>query len=253
MLILLLACNANSTEPITHADADWNDVQMWKAFDELVNLGLPNVFDAFEQYTMLYDEGATLDCPGDGYNFNSPDVQDYGCTSETGFAYCGAAEVRYEQGGWSFSCDCRIDSPDGRRFEGAGNIVQYSDDGGGVLETFLDIRGTYQTNYGPEWLQRRPSSVLSIFFGSEFQLTGGYTIGDTSVYFNDISFRECDYGFGRLDIRDPSGGWWYFDRSEKCDSSGTLSFNGDEVAKNVNKDLRPLLDAMYTAMLDVAQ
>ena len=250
MFALLLACSAKSSDPITHEDAEWNDIQMWKAFDELIDIGLPNVYEAFEQYTMLYDEGATLDCPGDGYNFNSPDVQDNGCTSQTEFFYNGAAEVRYEQGGWSFACDCRIDSPDGRRFEGAGNIVQYTDDSGGLVESFLDIRGTYQTNYGPGWLQLRPSSVLSIYFGSAFQLTGGYTLGETSVYFNDITF-EVSYGLGRLDIRDPSGGWWYFDQQE-MESSGTLSFNGEVVAKRTNKDLRPLLDAL-SSMEDMTQ
>ena len=63
MFALLLACSAKSSDPITHEDAEWNDIQMWKAFDELVDIGLPNVYEAFEQYTMLYDEGATLDCP----------------------------------------------------------------------------------------------------------------------------------------------------------------------------------------------
>ena len=249
MILLMLACKAN--DPITQENAEWNENQMWAAFDALIEIGLPNVHEAFEQYQMLYDEGGTLDCPGDGYNFNSSDVQDNGCTAENDFFFNGAAEVRYEQGGWSFGCDCRIDAPDGRKFEGAGNIVQYNSGQGDSEETFYDIRGTFLSNFGPEWLQMRPSSVISIYDGDIFQIEGGYTLDGTSVYFNQMNFDTCEYGTGRLDVRDPSGGWWYFERSNQCNDQGTLFYNGKVVSKNHSKDLRPLYDAVLLAIQEV--
>ena len=97
----------------------------------------------------------------------------------------------------------------------------------------------------------RPSSVISIYDGDIFQIEGGYTLDGTSVYFNQMNFDTCEYGTGRLDVRDPSGGWWYFERSNQCNDQGTLFYNGKVVSKNHSKDLRPLYDAVLLAIQEV--
>lgn len=247
MILILLACHSQKEPSSELSQAKWSPDEMWTAYDDLLEIGLPNVYVLFGHFQTLYDEGGNTDCPGTNYNFDSPDVQDNGCMTENGYFFGGAAEVVFDNEGWSFSCDCRIDTPDGRSFEGAGNILRFNQNTNGVDEQYDDIRGTFLTNFGPEWLQLLPSSVLGINQSSGILISGGYTLEGTSVYFNNISFDDCEYGFGRLDVRDPSGGWWYFERSDDCSEEGTLSFNSEVIAEKARKDLRPLLAEIIIA------
>ena len=192
------------------------------ALESLLLYGLPNPYEVVSTYMSLYDEGATPTCPGTNYNFDSPEADNAGCTTNDGYLFAGLGEIRHNNGQLELQCDCRIVTPDGRMIRGAGNLVIDSRQG----EVFLDIQGSFlrisqDTN---SWLNQLPSTNLTILIdNNEVRLEGGYTINGQAVFFDDLVLGGCEIQRGSIMVRDPSGGWWSWTVDTSCEV-GVLAF-----------------------------
>ncbi len=212
---------------ISTIEPAWSVEEMLQELDVLMTYGMPNPFPIRDLYLSLYDEGATPACPGTNFNFDGSEVDNAGCSTSDDYFYAGLGEVRLEDGQFDLHCDCRIVTPDGRKFQGAGNVA-IIDDGGNRL---LDVRGSFlQAGFedGTPWLEAKPSVSLSMLTGDDATfLNGGYTIHNRSIYMENFLFGTCDDREGTVFFRDPSGGWWSWTAQASC-TQGIVSFQGKD-------------------------
>ena len=230
-------------------DPIWTKESIPANLNELLEFGIPYPSPILELYQNLYDEGGTSDCPGTNYNFDGSQVDNAGCTTDDGYFYAGAAELRVEEDSFELHCDCRIVTPDGRMIRGAGNISVLNSDEG----TLYDIRGSFLSHdeYSPApWLSELPSLNLLIgVHNQETVLLGGYTINGMSIYFDHLRLRDCEERNGSLLIRDPSGGWWTWLLENSC-TEGQLFFQ-DEFIDTMTWDSQ-ILDEQIN-LFEIAQ
>ena len=55
----------------------WDTEEILTSYEELLSYGIPNGHHVWLLYKELYDEGATPNCPGTEYNFNSVELTGY--------------------------------------------------------------------------------------------------------------------------------------------------------------------------------
>lgn len=227
---------AVSQVPLPQLDAERTADQAMAAVGAFTSLPDPN--DVREIYQALYDEGAHGDCPGTDYDFNGPNVSE-GCTTPQGWVFAGAADFRVDPGHWALQCDCRIQAPDGRVFQGAGTVDWRED----ASRVHAEVRGSWSADPAPDWLQGRNSSLLSVLDQDRMVwIQGGTTVHGESL---DVDLRLGNCPSGTLELRDPSGGWFELELQE-CSGCGTLWF-GD---RNMGWQC-PDLDVLRTAGADV--
>jgi hypothetical protein len=225
----------------------WTKQEVKENTEQLLSYGVPNPMEIMNAYQSLYDEGATSSCPGTDYNFDGSEISTTGCTTSNGFFFAGSAEVRWtDDTNWDFHCDCRIVSPDGRTFRGAGNLRVAEEIINNSIEKFSDIRGSFIVTDGSDWLQRSPSTSFQInFYNNYFSVNGGYSINAKSIYFDNLEFRDCPNGIGTSHIRDPSGGWWTWHQDFNCQEA--VSFNDIDYGK-LNVDLSEFQNQLNSIM-----
>ena len=97
------------------------------------------------------------------------------------------------------------------------------------------IGGTYQYENGPQWLQEGISASFRYEIITENNHARGYLDGgvsylDLSLEFSMLQFdhNDCDYPFGDLFIRDPTGMWFTLQFTD-CSGCGTLSWMEAEI------------------------
>ena len=209
-------------------EPEWSIAELQQQFSLLLSYGVPNPNEILSHYQELYDEGATASCPGTEYNFDGSEASTYGCTTPDGFFFAGSAEFRYsDEYDWALHCDCRIVAPDGRMVRGAGNISFRMETRNGQSDMFADLRGSFLSSEGSEWLRNVPSTSFRInYFDNVYSVAGGYSINGLSVYFEELRFDACENGEGITHIRDPSGGWWTWKQPDDCSSSPVV-FNDE--------------------------
>ncbi len=205
----------------------WTVEEMLQELDILMTFGMPNPFPIRDLYMSLYDEGATPACPGTNYNFDGSEVDNAGCSTSDDYFYAGLGEVRLENEDFDLHCDCRIITPDGRKFQGAGNVAIINDGS----NQMLDVRGSFlQAGFEQPipWLEAKPSVSLSMLTGDGATfINGGYTIHNRSIYMENFLFGTCDDRDGTIFFRDPSGGWWSWTAQASC-TQGLVTFQGTE-------------------------
>jgi len=234
--------------PAVELEPIWSPEEVISNLDALLAYGIPNPYPIRDRYFALYDEGGTPDCPGTNYNFDAPDADNAGCTTNDGYFYAGLGEVRVQDDIFELQCDCRIVTPDGRMIRGAGNISIFTDG----QDTLLDIRGSFleiKAEYEATWLEELPSISLSVFGGNgEIFVNGGYTINGLSLYMESFVFASCALREDPLYFRDPSGGWWTWTASNSC-TKGKLAFQGQSFgeyewdSKQIDRELEAMLEA----------
>lgn len=235
--VSVFACQPSEVEPNYDTSTSTEDVsdevqtviepmytpeEVFDAFESLLPYGIPNPYDILHTYMSLYDEGATPQCPGTNYNFDSPEADNSGCTTDAGYLFAGLGEVRLRDDEQDLHCDCRIVTPDGRMIRGAGNIVISTREG----ETFLDVQGSFLriSEESDTWLNQLPSTNFSIIIDEDStQISGGYTLNGQAIYFDGFQLTSCTERSGTIFIRDPSGGWWSWKLNGSC-TSGELNF-----------------------------
>ena len=86
-----------------------------------------------------------------------------------------------------------------------------------------EMEGTWGAATAAAWLGAVPSLALwANGDNNGYQLDGGYTLGDTSIYFDAVSItREC-HGLGRVNVRGPEGLWYNLELADSCDGCGTM-------------------------------
>jgi hypothetical protein len=213
-------------------EPQWTEDEVFEHWEELIAFGIPNPTTFISMFRDLYDEGGTTECPGSNYNFDSPEVSNYGCTASTGMFFAGAAEFQRDtEDEIDMHCDCRIVAEDGRMVRGAGNfrVENHSD------EIFLDIQGSFLATPSEPWLEELPSLQFTIWktVHNSLNIEGGWTVNDISVYFDNFWSSECPNGEGSIFVRDPSGIWWEWRLNNNC--SQELYFN-DEFQSSVVED-----------------
>ena len=229
MLLSLFGCNQLfiPNDPIPEMppiEPVWNSQQAIQELNALLDYGFPNPIEVIDIYQELYDNGATIDCPGSNYNFDGPLVDNAGCETENGYFFAGTAELRREDHQWNFHCDCRILSPQGELIQGAGNM-SYQKEGN---EIRMDIRGSWLTQNienSEAWLNSLPSLNFKMEFKDQNALMGGYTIHGNSLFFDHFELRDCKDRNQQISWRDPSGGWWSLRFLNSCTQSELLFQN----------------------------
>jgi hypothetical protein len=98
------------------------------------------------------------------------------------------------------------------------------------------IQGTFSYPGATGWLEQGASSGLAVY-GShvesawEMEFLGG--VGDNGYYlFFDavkVSSSPCGHHTGSFGLRDPNGGWYWWDKTTDCDECGALSFNDENM------------------------
>lgn len=254
----VFGCQSSNVESSTNntsiiVDGTTDDIQTTiepiftpeEAFDSVESLllfGIPNPYDILNTYMALYDEGATANCPGTNYNFDSPEADNSGCTTGDGYFFAGLGEVRLREDEQDLHCDCRIVTPDGRMIRGAGNIVISNTND----ETFLDVQGSFLriSEDSHSWLNQLPSTNFSMIIEEDMvQLSGGYTINGQAIYFDGFQVTSCQERSGTIFIRDPSGGWWSWSVEDSC-ITGRLSFQ-DELINDAYEWDSTILDPLF--------
>ena len=219
-IISCSAFNPFSNASFSHIEPTWKISDIQPALDEILSHGLPNSIDFLDVYRELYDEGATPGCPGTEYNFDGNELTSYECYTPAGFQFEGLSEFMYELGGWRLHLEGKILAPDGRIVHGAGSV---SLEDAGIFRKGFE--GTFYSNFGAEWLEHKPSLLLYMErFEDGFELDGGYSIAGKSIMFQHLQFVNCSYGDGVLMLREPKGGWWFYEASHTCSETGDLFF-----------------------------
>ena len=206
----------------SNVEATFTPEEAFTALESLLPYGVPNPYEILNAYMSLYDEGATPTCPGTNYNFDSPEVDNSGCTTAEGYLFAGLGEVRLREDEQDLHCDCRIVTPDGRMIRGAGNVIISNRSN----EIFLDVKGSFLriSEDVDSWLNQLPSTNLTMrIYGDAVEVSGGYTVNGQAVYFENFQMTSCPERSGTIFIRDPSGGWWSWNLEGSC-TTGQLSF-----------------------------
>ena len=254
LITLLSACTDQIPDDtlLAHStlQAQWPPSAVLAELDTLLSYGIPSPIPVWNSFQQLYNTGATERCPGTNYNFDSPEVETSGCTTDVGYSFFGAAEYRDEQENWDLHCDCRIIKADGTIFEGAGNIGKMEDNG----FTWLDIRGSFwdtTSTVTEPWLAEISSMNLQLSFDSVSKISGGYTISNHSVYFANFRLEECEKRSDSIFIRDPSGGWWQWQASNSC-THGQLYFQDEAMGEYMwnSSVLDPIMSQIKQSIQD---
>lgn len=251
LLSLFFSCDSMSstdevfeTPPAVEEDVldidftpQWTQEEVFQNMDTLFALGIPNPNSFISLFKDLYDEGGDPICPGTNYNFDSPEVSNYGCTADSGMFFAGAAEFqRHTESELDMHCDCRIVAPDGRMVRGAGNFrVERRQD-----EVMFDVQGSFLATPSEPWLEELPSVHFRIWKNDRgnSNVEGGWTVNNITVYFEQFWTNECPNGHGSIFMRDPSGLWWEWELKPDC--SQKLYFNG-ELQEHVDHDISELI------------
>lgn len=218
-------------------EPEWEQDELFEKIDGLFTLGVPNPAPFISLFKALYDEGGNPICPGTNYNFDSPEVSNYGCTASSGMFFAGAAEFQRDtESEVDMHCDCRIVAPDGRMVRGAGNFRMEKRNN----EIFFDVQGSFIATPSEAWLEELPSIHFRIWKSgfNNTNIEGGWTINNTTIYFDNFWTNECPNGHGSIFLRDPSGLWWEWNLKPDCTQE--LYFN-DVLQGNVEHDTTILL------------
>lgn len=254
MILLFFACTPDTYLPKRDSSQEWSvfeavqpkwdTEEILTSYEELLSYGIPNGHHVWLLYKELYDEGATPNCPGTEYNFNSVELTGYDCYTSDGYQFEGLSDYERWSDGYRIHLEGRIVAPDGRSLIGAGSVrtQEFVDPNNAAPRQVLRLEGSFYSNFGQNWLDQAFSSFFQIEkFYNGFRLDGGYTINGTALYFKNLEFVSCEEGFGDLWLRDPSGGWWMYVPQENCSGKGELYFN--ETNTGIFEwDLKPLAE-----------
>jgi hypothetical protein len=96
--------------------------------------------------------------------------------------------------------------------------VDWRDDG---ARAQAEVLGSWSVTPGPDWLEQRNSSLLSMVDQDQMVwIEGGVTVHGESLN-ADLRLGNCPSG--ALQLRDPGGGWFELEL-EACSGCGTLWF-----------------------------
>jgi len=215
----------------------WDLSQATEAIQQTLLLGIPEPRTILLAYQQLLDQEGSDTCPGPEYTFTQPFE---GCISETGYQFAGNASYQSMEGnGFLLHGDCTITSPEGIVFQCGGQISWFYSSSGPVQ---AESTGTWGAANLDGWLGEIPGMALWVDGDAQgMQMDGGYTLGQTALYFDTFYSTASCITSGSIRIRDSAGVWYSLDFADTCDGCGTL-YQGENSAPACINIQQPLLD-----------
>ena len=200
---------------------------------------IPEPFSLRDSYLSML-QGAGFECPDlQGNSFGHQD-----CVSEQGYHFYGLAfygdgtEVWGEEG---YHCEMQasfeLTNPEGQTFiAGGGFGYEGIRDSEGGSSWMAFIQGTFSFPGATGWLREGASSALLIvgthkYDDWEIEMSGGVGDKDYYLYFQDVNVTSgsCGHHTGSIGLRDPNGGWYWWEKTDSCEDCGELFFNSQEM------------------------
>ena len=239
---------------IEPGEAQWSLDEVQSAIEQTLDAGFfgPQAIRGVFLERMAHGDGR---CPDSLVQISDHFV--FGCTTDDGWWFAGIATYEeydlpepWEGTGeeWALSGDFEIIDPDGPVFRVGGETGrdQPSD---GVWQG--KVQGSWtQEDHAPPWIAGGISAMLTVTGSlnadaSKAVLHGGLGIGETSLYFEHLRWKEggCwEHPTGTIMVRDPSQYWWSLTLDDDCTGCGMLSYASGESMREVCPDLGPLRD-----------
>lgn len=226
----------------------WTSAEAQEHAQAALDLGWPApgvLADTF--WGLVADYGDAV-CPGEDA-LSTPNLQ--GCTADSGATFAGLAVWNYMTDtpttqDWILSGDLVIVTPDGREFVGGGSAGARAQVQGGTTRVSTDVRGTWRFEGADAWLGEGVSDVFRAMgeitdARSQVLLDGVVGVGTAAMDLREVALASdvCDgHAIGVMAVRDPSGGWFELDSTDRCDGCFDVTWAGEPV-DDICLDLRP--------------
>ena len=235
-------------------EAVWGTAEVEAAIALGLADGLPDPWSIQATYLDVLSHGSTA-CPG--HETYIDDTHLLGCETPSGWFYSGVSEyhVTDEAGedgaridGVEALGDILFRSPDGDEFEAGGHVLwtRTRDASGDPVAFSTEHQGSWKWDADDRWLGHTVSGLYRATLSRDADGRAIAIHGAAQIYAIDLSFRTvraseaCGWApTGRIDVRDPSGGWFQVDFGETCAACGDATFAG-EPAGPVCVDLTPI-------------
>jgi len=244
-------------------EAAWSPSEVEAAIARGLTDGLPDPWSIQAAYLEVLNHGNTA-CPG--HETYIDDTHLLGCETPAGWYYSGVSEhhvteVEADDGaridGVEALGDILFRSPEGDELEAGGHVLytRTRDAGGRPIAFSTEHQGSWKWDAHDGWL----ADTVSGLYRSTITRDGDDRVidlhGAAQIYTVDLAFRSlrlseaCGWApTGRLDVRDPSGGWFQVDFGDACAACGDATFAGED-AGEVCVDLTPVATG-FSAQLE---